>query len=68
MDMLPENLREILQFNPLVPILNMARDVVLYDILPTEKASIYIVSITAVIFVIGYAVFKINNKRIVEEL
>jgi len=52
MDMLPDNIREILQINPLVPILNMARNVVLYDILPTEKASIYIVSITAVIFVI----------------
>ena len=68
MDILPENLREILQINPLVPILDVARNVVLYDILPTAKVSIYIVSITAAIFVIGYVVFKINNKRIVEEL
>ena len=63
MDILPENLREILQINPLVPILDVARNVVLYDILPTAKVSIYIVSITTAIFVIGYVVFKINNKR-----
>jgi len=68
LDILPDNVREILQINPLVPILDAAHNVVLYDILPTVNSLIYIVAVTAIIFISGYTVFKIYNKRIVEEL
>lgn len=66
--MFPDNIREILQLNPLVPILDTAHNIVLYDILPTPKATIYILASTAIIFIIGYVTFRLNSKKLVEEL
>ena len=68
LDMFPEYVRNILQLNPLVPILDTAHGLVLYNTLPTPKETLYIIISTAIIFIIGYTVFKIKSKRIVEEL
>jgi len=68
MDMFPENIREILQLNPLVPILETAHNLVLYDILPTPLATTYILLSTATIFIVGYIVFRVYSKNIVEAL
>ena len=68
LNMFPDNIRTILELNPLVSILNTAHDIVLYGKLPTLQSSLYIVLTTAVIFIIGYIVFKSKAKVIVEKL
>ena len=66
--MFPENVRWFLELNPLVPILDTAHNAVLYGLLPSIKTVIQIIVSTVAIFVIGYGVFRIKDKRIVEEL
>ena len=68
LNMFPDNVKEILQINPLATILNVARDLVLYDKLPTIHATLYIIGSTAAIFAIGCIVFKIKDKKLVERL
>jgi lipopolysaccharide transport system permease protein len=68
MDMIPENIRWIVSLNPMVPILNTAHDAVLYGILPNTSTIFQIIISTIIIFVLGFAVFKIKDKRIVEAL
>lgn len=68
MDIFPENIREILQLNPLVPILDTAHNLVLYNILPTPLTTTYILLSTAIIFFVGYIVFRAYSKNIVEAL
>lgn len=68
LDMFPNNIRSILELNPLVSILNAAHDVVLYGTLPTLKSSLYIIVTTAAVFIIGYIVFRSKEKKIVERL
>ena len=68
LNMFPDNIRTILQLNPMAAILNAARDLVLYDRLPTLYATLYIIGTTAAIFVAGYVVFRIKDKKLVEHL
>jgi len=68
LDMFPESIRVILQLNPLVPILDTAHNLVLYDSLPSVNTAIYILISTAIIFIIGYSVFRVKDKRLVEAL
>lgn len=68
LDIFPENIKKILEVNPLVPILDTARGLVLYDTLPTALEVLYIVISTAIIFTIGYLVFRFKDKRLVEEI
>lgn len=68
LDMFPENVRWFLELNPLVPILDTAHNAMLYGLLPSIKTVIQIIVSTVAIFVIGYVVFRIKDKRIVEEL
>ena len=68
LDMFPENIRMILQINPLVPILDTAHNLVLNNTLPSINTTLYIIISTAIIFVIGYVVFRIKDKKIAEVL
>jgi ABC-type polysaccharide/polyol phosphate export permease len=68
LNLFPENIKNILQMNPLVTILDTAHDLVLYGTLPTPKAIFYMLGTTAIIFIIGYVVFQIKSKRLIEEL
>ena len=68
LDMFPENIKNILQLNPLVPILDTAHGLLLNNALPTFKETSYILASTGIIFIIGYLVFKAKSKRVVEEL
>jgi len=68
LDMFPENIRMILQINPLVPILDTAHNLVLSNTIPSIETTLYITISTAVIFVIGYVVFRIKDKKIAEVL
>lgn len=64
----PANIQKILELNPIATIIDVAHNIVLYNTLPTPTASLYIVGSTAIIFVIGYVVFRLKDKMIVEML
>ena len=68
LDMFPENVRRILELNPMAAILTVAQDLVLYDTLLTVNSIIYIVSFTFAIFIIGFFVFRKNVDKVIEEL
>jgi lipopolysaccharide transport system permease protein len=66
LEMFPENIRNILNLNPLVHIFNAVHDLVLYDSLPNINSVMYIIITTGIIFVVGYIVFRKKEKSIVE--
>jgi lipopolysaccharide transport system permease protein len=68
LNIFPDNIKFILELNPIVPILDMAHGLVLSGSLPTIKATLYVIGITAFFFAAGLAVFKIKGKTLVEEL
>ena len=68
LDMFPDYIRSVLQLDPIVPILDTAHGLVLYGTLPTIRETAYIIGSTAVILVIGYIVFRLKDKKLVEEL
>ena len=67
-DMLPETIRNILQFSPMVQIVTMTHHVVLYGELPSFNSVIYAVGSITLIVIIGYAIFRKFQTRIVEEM
>lgn len=67
LDMFPQQIRQILNFNPIVTILDSARDLTLYGTLPPLDSTIYLVVITFIILIIGYFFFKGKQKTIVEQ-
>ena len=68
LNMFPDNIKDILQINPMATILNVARDLVLYDKLPTMYATLYIAGSTAAVFALGLAVFRLKDRKLVERL
>jgi lipopolysaccharide transport system permease protein len=68
LNMFPNDIKNILQLNPLVTILDTAHNLTLYNVLPTFTATLYMLSSTAIIFIVGYLVFRVKDKRLVEEL
>lgn len=68
MDLFPENIRTILSINPLVPIFDTTRGLILYNSIPSIETTLYIILTTAIIFVIGFVVFQIKNRQLVEAL
>ena len=67
-DMLPEMIRNVLQFSPMVQIVTMAHHVVLYGILPSVNAVLYAVGSISTITVIGYLIFRKYQARIAEDV
>ena len=67
-DMLPESIRSILQYSPMVQIVSMTHHVVLYGTLPSSNQILYAVVSIFIIVVIGYAIFRRYQARIVEEI
>ena len=66
--MLPESVRNILQFSPMVQIVTMVHHVALYGTFPTMNSILYAITSTFVIVVIGYLIFRKYQARIVEEI
>lgn len=66
--MFPDNIRQILEINPMVPILDVVHGLILNGSLPTTNSILYIIGSTAVLMIIGLLVFNSKNKFIVEEL
>jgi len=67
-DMLPEFVRNILQFSPMVQIVTMAHHVTLYGTLPSLNSVLYAVGSISIITVIGYVIFRKMQLRIVEDM
>ena len=67
-DMLPEAVRNVLQFSPMVQIVTMAHHVVLYGTLPSVNTILYAVGSISVITVVGYLIFRKYQARIAEEM
>ena len=67
-DMLPEMIRNVLQFSPMVQIVTMAHHVVLYGTLPSVNTILYAVGSISVITVIGYLIFRKYQARIAEDM
>ena len=67
-DMLPESVRNVLQFSPMVQIVTMAHHVTLYGELPTLNSVLYAIFSVLVIVGVGYMIFRKLQGRIVEEM
>ena len=67
-DMLPEMIRNVLQFSPMVQIVTMAHHVVLYGTLPSINTVLYAVGSISAITVIGYLIFRKYQARIAEDM
>lgn len=67
-DILPEQVQKILIFNPMFQILNFAHDATLYGKLPTGGNIAIAIGMTCAIMLIGYIIFKVGSRRIIEEL
>ena len=67
-DMLPEAVRNVLQFSPMVQIVTMAHHVVLYGTLPSINTVLYAVGSISAITAIGYLIFRKYQARIAEEM
>ena len=68
LELFPENIRNILKFNPMVPIIDTAHNLVIYGVLPSFNTTAYILVSTIIIFVVGFLVFRLKEKKVVEEL
>lgn len=67
-DMLPESIRQILQFSPMVQVVTIAQHVTLYGQIPSLNSLLYAIVSTLIILVIGYLIFRKLQQRIVEEI
>ncbi len=67
-EMLPESIRQILQFSPMVQIITMTHHVTLYGQIPSFNSLLYAVVSTLMIVGIGYLIFRKLQLRIVEEI
>ena len=67
-DMLPEMIRNVLQFSPMVQIVTMAHHVVLYGTLPSVTSILYAVGSISAITAIGYLIFRKYQARIAEDM
>ena len=68
LEILPQTMQDILKYSPMVQILNMARDVTLYNTIPSIESIQLGVGTTAVVFAIGYIIFKFSQRKIIEAL
>jgi len=67
LDMLPENIRQLVMLNPMAQLIEMAHNVSLYGTLPSSQDLLYTVGVISLIFLVGYAIFRKMEGRIVEE-
>lgn len=68
LDMFPENIRMILELNPMAHIISMSHSFILYGT-PVDINSIYYtIATTIAIFVLGYVVFRRKESELVEYL
>ena len=61
-------LQNILKYSPMVQIMNMARDVTLYNTIPSFESIAIAIVTTTLIFVIGFGIFYKLKSNIIEAL
>lgn len=67
-EILPENIRQILVFSPIVQIFNIAHDVTIFNTVPDMRSIEIAVLGTVLVLFFGYVIFKKFEKKIVEDL
>ena len=67
-DFLPQEVQNILQLIPVVQLVEMVHQVVLYGTLPSLNSTLYSIGSIFAILGIGYLIFRKYQARIVEEL
>ena len=67
-DMLPQFVRDVLQFSPMVQVVTMAHHLTLYGTLPSLNTIFYSIIMLLVLLGIGYGIFHKYQYRIVEEI
>lgn len=67
-DILPESIRKVLVFSPLVQIFNMAHDVAIFGTIPSASSIQISIITTLAIFLVGYGIFRKVQKRTIEDL
>lgn len=68
LDILPHSFQKILYYSPMVQIVNMSHDVVLYNRMPSAESVQIAVVTTVIIFVVCYGIFRKAQAKIMEEL
>lgn len=68
LDMFPENIRAVLELNPMAHVITISHDLILYGAQPSVDSIMYLAATTVAIFAIGYAVFRRKEAKIVEDL
>lgn len=68
LDQMPENLRIIMQLNPMTHIINAYRDIFYYQQMPNMKNLVILFVISFVLMIVGYFIFKKLQKGFAEEL
>lgn len=67
-EILPDQIQQIVALSPMVQILNIARDVTLYNTIPTIETTLLMIVMSFVTLGIGYGIYKKFSLRVVEEL
>jgi lipopolysaccharide transport system permease protein len=68
LDMFPENIRVILELNPMAHIISMSHNLILYGTPVDVNSVYYLLVVTFAIFVVGYVVFRKKESNIAEDL
>lgn len=68
LDQLPENLRIVMQLNPMTHIINAYRDIFYYQQMPNMQNLGVLFVISFVLMIVGYFIFKKLQKGFAEEL
>lgn len=67
-EILPENIQNVLQFSPMVQIMNIAHDVAIFGNLPSIESVQLAIILVSIVVGISYGIFRVGQRRIVEEL
>jgi lipopolysaccharide transport system permease protein len=65
-DMIPQKYRFAMQLNPLFPLVNACRDVMLYDRMPDLATLVYPTLLALGVLYMGYIFFKVNEDRLAD--
>lgn len=68
LDILPEHIQKILYLSPMVQLVDIAHNVVLYNVTPSFESLLITTGIVLLIFSLSYLVFRKVKNRIMEEL
>jgi lipopolysaccharide transport system permease protein len=68
LEVFPNSIKQILELNPMVSIIDTAHKITIYGTLPTTGESLHIIISTIIIFLIGYVIFRSKDKKIVEKI